>query len=103
MKATMIAAVRTQAGLGKPPTRYSTNRNEAMNNTIKKSLSYKEKYIAEFCKHMKDLIKQQFEEVEKAIRGIGEYTFAPGFEHPYLQEREWNDLNLEQRKEHIKK
>ena len=40
MKECMIASVRESAGLGSPPIKYSTNRNESMNNVAKSHTDY---------------------------------------------------------------
>ena len=40
MKESMIASVQESAGLGSPPIKYSTNRNECMNNVSKSHTDY---------------------------------------------------------------
>ena len=79
MKTTMIAPLRVQAGLGHPPARFTTNWNEAINNMIKKALNYKETDMVTFCQHMKNLIQQQYDDVHKAIRAVGEFQFVVVF------------------------
>ena len=77
MKTSMIASVRQDAGLGYPPTQYTTNRNESINRVVQQYCNTDCTYSMwiQLSNKLYDLIINQQKEVEKAIYGMGEYKF----------------------------
>ena len=77
----MIEPVRERAGLGKPPSHFTTkfNANESINNVVKQVLQYEERNWDKFCDEMFNLVKIQYQELEKAIVRTGEYRFQAKF------------------------
>ena len=75
----VIEPVRERAGLGKPPSHFTTNANESINNVVKQALQYEERNWDKFCDEMFNLVKIQYQELEKAIVRTGEYRFQAKF------------------------
>ena len=73
----MLAPIRIDAGLGDPPTEYTTNDIEAGNFMVK----YK------FINDIKDLIDLQFRNEDRAVCGAGPYKLAKGFDTLVLMEK----------------
>jgi len=99
----MITTVRERVGLGKPPSHYTTNANESINNVVKQALHYEEKDWDKFCDEMFKLVKIQYQELEKAVIRTGEYRFKANFAHLEKSLAAWTKMSVEQRKRHIKK
>ena len=99
----MITPVRERVGLGKPPSHYTTNANESINNVVKQALHYEEKDWDKFCDEMFKLVKIQYQELEKAVIRTGEYRFKANFAHLEKPLAAWTKMSVEQRKRHIKK
>jgi len=79
MKKAMIASVQEAAGLGSPPTRYTTNKNEYMNSVTKSYTDYHKSSWVQLTNNMHTLIIDQLKEVEKVVIGMGEYQFKPAY------------------------
>jgi hypothetical protein len=77
----MISSVHTQAGLGKPPCKFTTNANESLNNVLKRKVNFKRSDWPLLHKVMKDLVEKQQLELEKAVFGKGEYELFTHFKH----------------------
>lgn len=69
----MIQSVRSCAGLGYPPSMYTTTNNESINRVLKDQVHYKKQEWPQFNSKMFDLVKDQQEEFKKAVCGNGEY------------------------------
>lgn len=70
LKNNMIAAVRTQAGLGKPPSKFYTNQAESVNFRIKCATKFKETGLLAFIQTMWDSMRAQEEETKLAFCNI---------------------------------
>jgi len=81
MCSTMIASVRTTAGLGYPPKVFTTNSNESLNNLLKQKVDFKSSEWPRFHKTQRVIIVKQHTEFEKAIFGQGEYELVDEFEY----------------------
>ena len=81
MKSSMIASVRESAGLGSPPTTYTTNRyrNESMSNLAKSYADYHQSSWVQLSNNMFKLVIDQSQEIEKAVIGMGEFRFKPAY------------------------
>ena len=99
----MIEPVRERAGLGKPPSHFTTNANESINNVVKQALQYEERNWDKFCDEMFNLVKIQYQELEKAIVRTGEYRFQAKFAYLEKPLAVWTKMSVEQRKRHVKK
>lgn len=102
MKSSMIASVRTAAGLGYPPSKYTTNGNECLNNIAQAHADYRRCSWIEFNNNMYELVTMQSKEVEKAVYGMGEYKFCTKYEFLQVDSSEWFLKTKEQRQKHTK-
>ena len=98
MKESMIASVRESAGLGSPPMKYTTNRNERMNNVAKSHNDYHKCSWVQLTNNMYTLITDQFHEIEKAVIGMGEYQFKLANKSLEISSDQWFKMSCEQRK-----
>jgi hypothetical protein len=100
---TMLKDVRTAAGLGSPPSKFTTNASESLNAVIKRKVDYSETQWSLFNDRMKELVFEQRDEVIRAISGRGEYRLCKGYEYLQILPQEWAKMTPDQRKRHIKK
>ena len=103
MKTTMIASVRTKAGLGSPPGRYTTNRNESINNVVQAFSDYGKSTWVDLNNKLYQLVVGQLKEVERCIFHMGEYKFKPSYRHLEIDSSQWFLMTVEQRKKHVRK
>ena len=64
---------RTEAGLGNPPTEFSTNDVEAANFMVKYGLSFDPPKSHVFIESVEDVIKTQYRNEDRAVFGKGPY------------------------------
>ena len=89
VKRSMLRPVREQAGLGKPPAPFTTNASESMNAVLKRKVDYKRSELSTFLHEVKELIKEQDSEIEKAVIDRGKYKISPEFKKFSKTEEEW--------------
>jgi len=63
--------LRESAGLGSPPSKFTTNASESINAAIKRKVHFKELEWPEFNKEIKQYVESQREEVIRALSGRG--------------------------------
>jgi len=73
---TMIASVRTTAGLGCPPKAFTTNANESLNNLLKQKVGFKCSEWPKFHNTLQMITNERYAEFEKTIFGQGEYELV---------------------------
>ena len=76
MKEAMLAPIRIDAGLGDPPTEYTSNDVEAGNFMVKYHLNFTKSDPAKCINDIKDLIDLQFRNEDRAVCGAGPYKLA---------------------------
>lgn len=89
-KETLIAPVRTMAGLkppqdGHPPELYTDNGNESINGKVKSWVEHSKSTWPEFTRKLQTLVDNQYLEAEKSIYGAGEYVLADCCQHLEVQ------------------
>ena len=67
MKESVLYSIRGEAGLGDPPTEYTTNDVEAGNFVIKHKLEFNPHNPTDFIRKLKELIDLQFRNEDRAI------------------------------------
>ena len=95
IKESMLANVRTAAGLGSPPAKFYTHSSESNNHVIKHKERYREVSLPQFVQDMKELRKDYDDDFVKAITGRGEYSMM--YSHLELSTDQWFNLTLKQR------
>lgn len=104
MKSSMIASVRTNAGLGNPPIKFYTNDSENTNRRLRDKTKGREQEETSFIREMKELIEDSQEtEVVLAMHGASEvYEVREPFRKFQLEREEWFRMNESQRRNYIK-
>ena len=103
MKSSMIASVRTRAGLGLPPQRFYTNDSESNNFQIKQWIGFREKKLPVFVEEMNNFVKAQFADHKKAYCNIkGKYFVREEFVSQ-LKCDDYFRLTVSQRQAFLKK
>jgi hypothetical protein len=104
IKETMLKSVRRSAGLGDPPTLFTTNASESVNSLVKNRMDYKKHELPEFLDKLKSVIDDQEKEMEKAIIGRGKYELCEQFKRLEKAEDEWfMRMTPAQRQAHLKR
>ncbi len=98
----MLAGVREAAGLGSPPSIFTTNMSESLNNVIKQHVHYKSSEWPEFNRSLKRLIDGKREEVIRALSGRGQYRLQQRYSHLQVDELKWQRMRPDQRKKAIR-
>jgi len=95
--------LREDLGLGSPPKSFYTHNSESINALLKECTGYKKQQLALFNNKMKEAVKQQQREVEKAIIGYGEDRLRPQYSSLTVPVEKWFCMSTEQRQMFIKK
>ena len=93
----MTQEARIKGGLGNPPIPYYTNEVESKNNVLKQHVSYKASDLPKFVDHVKDLLQEQRNEVQRSVINQGEYRMQEEFKSFAVDQAKWFTLNDEQR------
>ena len=102
MKSSMICPVQTEAGLGNPPTEFSRNDIEATNFMVKYGLHFDLQKPHVFIESVKDVIKTQYRNEDRAVFGKGPYRLRKGFEHFLVNDLRWSSIITVQRLNKVK-
>ena len=95
----MRADLRESVGLGCPPKIFTTNPSESINAMMKRKVNYKESEWPQFNEAVKELVKQQREEITRALSGRGQYRLIQEFSHFSVSPSKWVKMRPEQRRE----
>ena len=99
----MLKPVRQEAGLGVPPSSFTTNTCESINAVLKRKVDFKKNELPTFVTHLKQLAEEQEREVERAVIGRGKYQFVEQYRFLEVKEVDWFRMTQEQRKRHMHK
>ena len=94
---TMRKDVREAAGLGCPPGIFTTNASESVNAMMKRKVDYKESEWPAFNQEVKQLAKQQREEVIRSLSNRGQYRLLPKYSHFSVPAATWAKMRPQQR------
>ena len=92
---TLLKEVRIKAGLGDPPSTFSTNASESMNAMLKNKVNYKKNELPAFLDKLKEVIGDQEKEIERALIDRGKYRLCSDFKSYQQDESKWF-LNMSQ-------
>ena len=92
----MCRDLRESAGLGSPPGIFTTNAPESINSMMKRKVSLKESEWPHFIDQVKELVKQQREEVIRTLSGRGQYRLSQQFSHFSVSAAKWAKMRPEQ-------
>ena len=103
MKESMLLSVRRSAGLGNPPTPYYTNAVESMNSLLKLRTNFKKQEITTFISKLKELVDNQFAEVDRAVAGMGDYEVSKEYPKFRIASAKWFTMSQDQRQRVLKR
>ena len=99
----MLKSVREEAGLGVPPSIFTTNASESINAMLKRKVLYKKSELPSFVTHLKQLIDEQERELERAVIGRRKYQFVEAYRSLEIKEVDWFRMTQQQRQKHMQK
>ena len=99
----ILRHIRVDAGLGVPPTAFSTNASESLNAVLKRKVDYKSNELPSFVEHLKELIDKQQRELERAVIGRDKYEFQQEYIFLEVREADWFRMTKQQREKHVQK
>ena len=99
----MLRPIREECGLGCPPQPFTTNASESVNAILKNKVNFKKTELPLFIENVKDLVKEQRKEIERAIIGRGKYELKKGYKFLEVPEEKWFLMNASQRQSHLAK
>ena len=102
IKDTMLKPVREKAGLGSPPSYFSTNPSESVNAILKSKVNYKRSDLPVFVNKMKELVEQQKQELEQAVIDRGKYRLRLAYQSLQISEEKWFRMGINARNSSIK-
>ena len=104
IKEGLLRCNRQRAGLGDPPSQFTTNASESVNALLKNKMDYKKHELSVFLDKLKEVIDEQERELERAIIGRGKYEFCTDFQYLVKKESDWFlKMSGVQREAHLKK
>ena len=99
----MLRPIREECGLGCPPEPFTTNASESINAMLKRKVNYKRSKFPTFVDKVKELIKEQQKEVERAVIGRGKYKLEYQYQSLGVPESKWFVMTSQQRNTHLSK
>ena len=103
----VIAPVRQRAGLGCPPTKFTTNRSERTNGVIqdhiKRQFGQRPVDVFSFAVALKDLIDMQENEIELSLLGKGEFSLRSPYKYLQVNSPKWIRMTEKQKKQALAK
>ena len=98
VKKTMLQCVRISAGLGVPPSPFYTNAVESINGLLKLRTGHSKQNLVSFITKLNELISSQFEEVNRALAGLGDYKVAYEYSKFHYSAANWCAMSEQQKK-----
>ena len=95
--------IREAAGLGSPPSIFTTNSSEAINSVLKKRVSYKKTQWPEFVQQMKQLVDEQQNEIVRSLSGRGRYRLCESVRHFGVSVEQWTKMRPEQQQKIVRR
>ena len=104
MKTSMLKSTWRSAGLGDPPTHFTTNASESINAVLKNKVDYKKSELPVFMDKLQSVIDEQERELERAVIDRGKYKLCEQFKKLEVKEEDWfMKMTLAQRKGHVQR
>ena len=97
MKSSMIRPVWKEAGLGNPPTEFSTSDVEAANFMVKYGLHFDPQNPHVFIESVKDVIETQYRNKDRAVFGKSPYQLRKKSEHFLVNDLKWSSMTAVQK------
>ena len=101
IKEGLLQCNRERAGLGDPPSQFTTNASVSVNALLKNKMDYKKIELSVFPNKLKEVIDEQERELEQAVIGRGKYEFYTDYQ--YLVSDWFVKMSGVQREAHLKR
>ena len=88
--------LRESAGLGLPPSIFTTKGSESINAATKRKVDHRESDWPQFNEHVKSLVNSQHEEVIRSLSQHGKYSLKPEYAHYSITTQEWMKIRTDQ-------
>ena len=82
----MLTPVQEEAGLWKPPEKFTTNASEYL---LKRKMNLKKNELPTLVNLLRELVDEQDREVERVIIGRRKYQFRKEFQYLKIAEADW--------------
>ena len=102
-KEAMLAPLRQQAGLGEPPTQFTTNDVECENLRVKREVDWTKSVWDQAANHLHNKVLGHYEQLNRALYQEGEFRLADDFNHLEMKPHEWAKLQVSERRQHLQK
>ena len=89
VKNSMLKSLHQRCGLGSPPVAFTTNASESVNALLKKKVDYKRNELPRFLHHLKALIDEQEQEIQKSVVNRAKYVLIPEYKKFQKSENDW--------------
>jgi len=99
----MLRPIPEDAGLGVPPSTFTTNASESINAMLKRKVKYKRSELVAFIQHLRELIDEQQRDLERAVIKRGKYELRDEYKFLEVDEANWFKMPKVQREKHMKK
>ena len=99
----MLKDMRISAGLGNPPSIFTTNSSESINAVVKRKVHFKETEWPQFNQELKKIVNEMHQECIRAISGRGEYKLCKSYQHLQVDPSKWSKMTPQQRQEHVRR
>ena len=100
----MLKPIRTAAGLGDPPYKWTNNVSECLHNVLKEEVGNETLDVASFLERAKSRVfDAQEQEMVRGMRGIGELRLIDSKKHQSIEPTKWSGMTPQQRKMAIDK
>ena len=101
MKEGLLRCNRRRAGLGYPPSQFTTNASESINALIKNKMDYE---LPVFLDKLKEVIDEQERELEQTVINCGKYHFCTDYQYLVKEQSDgFLKMSCVQREAHLNK
>ena len=101
IKACVLPSVRVNAGFDSTR-KFTTNMSESINHVIKQEVDWKESKLPVLIDHLKMVVDQHVNELQKAVIARGEWKFISPYKHLQIPQAIWFSKNSEFKEKHMK-
>ncbi|ELT98741.1 hypothetical protein CAPTEDRAFT_207292 [Capitella teleta] len=82
---------------------WTNNNCESINHVLKMAINWQPKRLVELIDALYDLVRGQYNEVERSLIGRGDYELCPEFDRFLVKEEAWVSNTREKRERHLKR
>ena len=72
---------------------WTNNNCESANHVLKMQVDWKPARITDLVDHLRDVVRMQYNELRRALCGLGEFQLAPAFSHHVISQMRWTAMS----------